>query len=56
MITGRLPGGPGPAPVIMDRARQMEPFFAGLDGLWPDEGFRRITEIFHVGRARDGDD
>ena len=28
---------------------QMQPYFADLGGLRPDEGFRRITEIFHLG-------
>ena len=27
---------------------EMAPFFADLDGQRPDEGFRRITEIFHL--------
>ena len=26
----------------------MAPFFADLDGLRPDEGFRRLDEIFHL--------
>jgi L-rhamnose mutarotase len=27
---------------------QMQPYFADLGGLRPDEGFRRIAEIFHL--------
>ena len=27
---------------------QMAPFFAGIGDQRPDEGFRRITEIFHL--------
>jgi L-rhamnose mutarotase len=27
---------------------QMQPFFADLGGLRPDEGFRRVAEIFHL--------
>ena len=27
---------------------QMQPYFADLGGLRPDEGFRRITEVFHL--------
>ncbi len=27
---------------------EMRPFFADLGGLRPDEGFRRIDEIFHL--------
>ena len=27
---------------------EMAPFFADAGGLRPDEGFRRITEIFHL--------
>ncbi len=26
----------------------MQPFFEDLDGLRPDEGFRRLDEIFHL--------
>ena len=27
---------------------EMQPYFADLGGLRPDEGFRRIAEIFHL--------
>jgi L-rhamnose mutarotase len=27
---------------------EMQPFFADLGGLRPDEGFRRLPEIFHL--------
>jgi L-rhamnose mutarotase len=27
---------------------QMAPFFAGLDGQRPDEGFRPLPEVFHL--------
>ena len=27
---------------------EMQPFFADLGGLRPDEGFRRLDEIFHL--------
>jgi L-rhamnose mutarotase len=27
---------------------EMQPYFSDLDGLRPDEGFRRIDEIFHL--------
>jgi hypothetical protein len=27
---------------------EMAPYFADLDGARPDEGFRRIDEIFHL--------
>ena len=27
---------------------EMAPFFAGIAGRRPDEGFRQITEIFHL--------
>ena len=27
---------------------QMQPYFADLGGLRPDEGFRRMAEIFHL--------
>jgi L-rhamnose mutarotase len=27
---------------------EMQPFFADLGGLRPDQGFRRIAEIFHL--------
>jgi L-rhamnose mutarotase len=30
---------------------EMQPYFADLEGLPPDQGFRRITEIFHLGAA-----
>jgi L-rhamnose mutarotase len=28
---------------------EMQPFFADLSGLRPDEGFRRLPEVFHLG-------
>ena len=28
--------------------REMAPFFTELDGLLPDQGFKRVDEIFHV--------
>jgi L-rhamnose mutarotase len=28
--------------------RDMAPYFAELDGLPPDQGFKRVGEIFHV--------
>ena len=28
--------------------REMAPYFAELDGLLPDQGFKRVDEIFHV--------
>jgi len=28
--------------------REMAPFFEGLDGLRPDQGFVRLNEIFHL--------
>jgi L-rhamnose mutarotase len=27
---------------------EMGPFFAGLDGQRPDQGFRQLSEIFHL--------
>jgi L-rhamnose mutarotase len=27
---------------------EMQPYFADLDGLQPDEGFRRLDEVFHL--------
>ncbi len=27
---------------------EMAPFFAGLDGQRPDQGFRQLSEIFHL--------
>ena len=27
---------------------EMQPFFADLGALRPDEGFRRVAEIFHL--------
>jgi L-rhamnose mutarotase len=27
---------------------EMAPFFEGIDGQRPDEGFRRVPEIFHL--------
>jgi L-rhamnose mutarotase len=27
---------------------EMQPYFAELDGLRPDEGFRRLDEVFHL--------
>jgi L-rhamnose mutarotase len=28
--------------------REMAPYFTGLDGLLPDQGFKRVDEIFHL--------
>jgi L-rhamnose mutarotase len=28
--------------------RQMQPYFADPDGLRPDQGFRRLDEVFHL--------
>jgi L-rhamnose mutarotase len=28
--------------------RDMAPYFTELDGLPPDQGFKRVDEIFHV--------
>jgi hypothetical protein len=30
------------------RSRGMAPYFTELDGLPPDQGFKRVGEIFHV--------
>jgi len=30
------------------RSRDMAPYFTELDGLPPDQGFKRVDEIFHV--------
>jgi hypothetical protein len=31
-----------------EQVRDMAPYFTELDGRPPDQGFRRIDEIFHV--------
>ena len=41
-IYQRIMGGKCP------RSRGMAPYFTELDGLAPDQGFKRVGEIFHV--------
>ena len=36
------------APPSTSAGRKMGPYFEDLDGARPDEGFRRIDEIFHL--------